>query len=148
MKRILVVDDDGASCELLREIFAAEGWEAESALSPEAAPAARGRFDLVVSDINLGAAQTGLDILRELRETCPVILVTGFGTLDAAVEATREGAWDFVSKPFKVGEVVATARRALERGPAGAGEDESDAVENLSSRYERAGLVARGEIFD
>src|ERR1043165_6091773 len=130
MKRILVVDDDGASCELLREIFAAEGWEAESALSPEEALAAAARtsFDLVVSDINLESAQSGLDILRSLRETCPVILVTGFGTLDAAVEATREGAWDFISKPFKVGEVVATARRALERGPAGASAgDESDA---------------------
>src|SRR3954469_378475 len=146
MKRILVVDDDRASCELLREIFATEGWETESALSPEEAlsAAARGRFDLVVSDINLEAAQTGLDILRELRETCPVILVTGFGTLDAAVEAAREGAWDFVSKPFKVGEVVATARRALERVAAGA--DENVAVENLSSRYERAGLVGRAPV--
>jgi DNA-binding NtrC family response regulator len=148
MKRILVVDDDRASCELLREIFAAEGWEAESALSPAEAlaAAARERFDLVVSDINLESAQSGLDILRELRETCPVILVTGFGTLDAAVEAAREGAWDFVSKPFKVGEVVATARRALERGPSKAGADEGDAVENLSSRYERAGLVGRAPV--
>ena len=148
MKRILVVDDDRASCELLREIFATEGWETESALSPEEAlsAAARERFDLVVSDINLESAQTGLDILRSLRETCPVILVTGFGTLDAAVEAAREGAWDFVSKPFKVGEVVATARRALERGPSKAGEDESVAVENLSSRYERAGLVGRAPV--
>jgi DNA-binding NtrC family response regulator len=148
MKRILVVDDDRASCELLREIFATEGWETASALSPEEAlsAAARERFDLVVSDINLESAQTGLDILRSLRETCPVILVTGFGTLDAAVEAAREGAWDFVSKPFKVGEVVATARRALERGPSKAGEDESAAVENLSSRYERAGLVGRAPV--
>jgi DNA-binding NtrC family response regulator len=148
MKRILVIDDDRGSCELLREIFAAEGWETESALSPEEAlaAAARERFDLVVSDINLEAAQTGLDILRSLRDACPVILVTGFGTLDAAVEAEREGAWDFVSKPFKVGEVVATARRALERGPSDAGADESAAVENLSSRYERAGLVGRAPV--
>jgi DNA-binding NtrC family response regulator len=150
MKRILVVDDDGASCELLREIFAAEGWEAESALSPEAALAlaAREPFDLVVSDINLEAAQTGLDILRSLRDACPVVLVTGFGTLDAAVEASREGAWDFVSKPFKVEEVVATARRALERGRAP--EDEAGAGgaadEKLSSRYERAGLVGRAPV--
>jgi len=146
MKRILVVDDDGASCELLREIFAAEGWETESALSPEEAlaAAARERFDLVVSDINLESAQSGLDILRSLRESCPVILVTGFGTLDAAVEATREGAWDFISKPFKVGEVVATARRALERGRPNA--DESGAVETLSSRYESAGLVGRAPV--
>src|ERR671927_961922 len=116
-KRILVVDDDAASCELLREIFAAEGWEAESAQTPEAALelAARAPFDLVVSDINLESARNGLDILREMRDRCPVILVTGFGTLDTAVEASREGAWDFVSKPFKVEEVVATARRAMEK---------------------------------
>jgi DNA-binding NtrC family response regulator len=152
MKRILVVDDDSASCELLREIFAAEGWETESALSPEAALAfaARGRFDLVVSDINLEAAQTGLDILRELRDTCPVVLVTGFGTLDAAVEASREGAWDFISKPFKVDEVVATARRALERGRATEEDDDDDKDEatpdKLSSRYERAGLLGRAPV--
>src|SRR5215208_1230737 len=150
MKRILVVDDDRASCELLREIFAGEGWETESALSPEEAlaAAARARFDLVVSDINLESAQTGLDILRSLRETCPVILVTGFGTLDAAVEATREGAWDFVSKPFKVEEVVATARRALGRVRAPEADDggEEGADEKLSSRYERAGLVGRAPV--
>ncbi|HJQ33544.1 MAG TPA: sigma-54 dependent transcriptional regulator [Pyrinomonadaceae bacterium] len=149
MKRILVVDDDSASCELLREIFAAEGWRAESALSPEEALAlaAREPFDLVVSDINLESEKTGLDILRSLRDTCPVVLVTGFGTLDAAVEASREGAWDFVSKPFKVEEVVATARRALERGRAGAAsQDEDGADEKLSSRYERAGLVGRAPV--
>jgi DNA-binding NtrC family response regulator len=148
MKRILVVDDDRASCELLREIFAAEGWEAEIALSPEdaLALAARTRFDLVVSDINLEAARTGLDILRDLRDACPVVLVTGFGTLDAAVEASREGAWDFISKPFKVGEVVATARRALERGSAPAAGDDGDDAGALSSRYERAGLLGRSPV--
>jgi DNA-binding NtrC family response regulator len=150
VKRILVVDDDKASCELLREIFAAQGWEAESALSPEDALtlASRGRFDLVVSDINLEAAQSGLDILRQLRDTCPVVLVTGFGTLDAAVEASREGAWDFISKPFKVAEVVATARRALERGlaPEAEGGDAEATPEKLSSRYERAGLLGRAPV--
>src|SRR5437764_995108 len=146
MKRILVVDDDKASCELLREIFAAQGWGAESAQTPEAALAlaAREKFDLVVSDINLEAAQSGLDILREMRDRCPVILVTGFGTLDAAVEASREGAWDFVSKPFKVEEVVATARRALERASASEeGAGEKTTTEELSSHYERAGLTGR-----
>src|ERR1700749_2889876 len=143
-KRVLVVDDDAASCELLREIFAGEGWEAESAQTPEAALelASRSRFDLVVSDINLEAAQSGLDILRATRDACPVILVTGFGTLDAAVEASREGAWDFVSKPFKVEEVVATARRALERAREGGGGDAAEA-EKLSSSYERSGLTGR-----
>ena len=146
MKRILVVDDDKASCELLREIFATQGWESASAQTPETALALAGekKFDLIVSDINLESAQTGLDLLRELRGACPIILVTGFGSLDAAVEATREGAWDFISKPFKVAEVVATAQRALER--AGAPQDERDteaSPEKLSSRYERTGLLGR-----
>lgn len=117
MKKILVVDDDAASCELLKEIFQTEGWRVETASTPDAALSLAFEldFDLVVSDINLEADQTGLDLLRALRERCPVILVTGFGTLETAVEASREGAWDFISKPFKVAEIIATARRSLEK---------------------------------
>src|SRR5678815_67327 len=117
MKNILVVDDDRDSCELLREIFCAEGWHVETALSPTQAfhVAENEKIDLVVSDVNLEANRSGLDLLKDLRAQCPVILVTGFGTLDSAVEAAREGAWDFISKPFKVQEVVAIARRALEQ---------------------------------
>src|SRR5690242_20959119 len=115
MKRLLVVDDDHDSCELLRAIFSAQGWQVDTALTPSEAfnLAEKEKIDLVVSDVNLEANQSGLDLLKDLRAQCPVILVTGFGTLDSAVEAAREGAWDFISKPFKVQEVVATARRAL-----------------------------------
>jgi DNA-binding NtrC family response regulator len=144
-KRILVVDDDRASCELLREIFTEQGWSTETAQTPAGARqlAEQERFDLVVSDVNLEAEESGLDLLRRLRDACPVILVTGFGTLDAAVQATREGAWDFISKPFKVEEVVATARRALD-GPSQAGEaDEEPLAKALSATYEDAGLMGR-----
>ena len=84
MKRILVVDDDRDSCELLREIFCAEGWHVDTAISPTQAfsVAEKEKIDLVVSDINLEAHQSGLDLLRDLRAQCPVILVTGFGTLE------------------------------------------------------------------
>src|SRR5437764_15158314 len=143
MKHILVVDDDRASCELLREIFADQGWTTETAQTPERALAldSATQFDLVVSDVNLEAEQTGLDLLRSLRAQSPVILVTGFGTLSAAVEAAREGAWDFISKPFKVEEVVAAARRAMER--AGEGGAESADTGAISARYEEAGLTGR-----
>jgi DNA-binding NtrC family response regulator len=146
MKRILVVDDDRASCDLLCEIFAAQGWEAKATQTPALAleSATTQKFDLVVTDINLEAEQTGLDLLQSLRDFCPVILVTGFGTLDAAVEASREGAWDFISKPFKVEEVVATARRALERDAATGGDDgENSAHGDFTARYEEAGLTGR-----
>src|ERR1051325_10255944 len=131
MKHILVVDDDRASCELLREIFAAQGWNAETAQTPEQAfeLAASEKFDLVVSDVNLEAEKSGLDLLQQFREQCPVILVTGFGTLDAAVAASREGAWDFISKPFKVEEVVATARRALGQTRSRADAESSSSLE-------------------
>ncbi len=117
MKKILVVDDDKASCELLSEILSGEEWTVESANSPEKALILSNQknFDLVISDINLEADLSGVDLLKRLREKSPVILVTGFGSLESAVEATREGAWDFISKPFKVDEILATARRALEQ---------------------------------
>lgn len=144
MNRILIVDDDRASCELLREIFAEQGWSAETAQTPERAYelAQSERFDLVVSDVNLEAGESGLDLLRKLRDRCPVILVTGFGTLEAAVEAAREGAWDFISKPFKVEEVTAMARRAMERERS---EDSEKLAgeEAFTARYEGAGITGR-----
>jgi DNA-binding NtrC family response regulator len=146
MKRILVVDDDQDSCELLREIFSAEGWHVDTALSPSQAFSVAGKekIDLVVSDVNLEANQTGLDLLKDLRTQCPVILVTGFGTLDSAVEAAREGAWDFISKPFKVQEVVAIARRALEHEPNS--DNPNRSADQLSARYEQGGLVGRSPV--
>jgi DNA-binding NtrC family response regulator len=145
MKRILVVDDDRASCELLKEIFSEQGWTTETAQTPKGARelAAQGKFDLVVSDVNLEAEETGLDLLRSLREECPVILVTGFGTLDAAVEASREGAWDLISKPFKVEEVVAAARHAMEKGSQGDASESTLPEESFTARYEEAGLTGR-----
>jgi DNA-binding NtrC family response regulator len=146
MKRILVVDDDQESCELLREIFSAEGWHVDTALSPSQAfnVAEREKIDLVVSDVNLEANQSGLDLLKDLRAQCPVILVTGFGTLDSAVTAAREGAWDFISKPFKVQEMVAIARRALEQERNSDGAERR--AEQLSAPYEQGGLLGRSPV--
>ena len=146
MKHILVVDDDQDSCELLREIFSAEGWQVDTALTPSQAfnLAKKEPIDLVVSDVNLEANQSGLDLLKDLRAQCPVILVTGFGTLDSAVEAAREGAWDFISKPFKVQEVVATARRALAQDRSSRSTDR--ATEQLSAPYEQGGLLGRSPV--
>ena len=84
-KRILVIDDDKASCDLLGEIFEEQGWHVETAQTPEAARslADTRQFDLVVSDINLEADTTGIDLLRGFREKMPVILITAFGSLEA-----------------------------------------------------------------
>ncbi len=70
MKKILVVDDDKASCELLGEILTTQEWEVEAANTPEKALSLSDKynFDLVISDINLEANLSGVDLLKKLRE--------------------------------------------------------------------------------
>jgi DNA-binding NtrC family response regulator len=141
MKRILVIDDDLETCNFLTEIFAEEGWEVASSQSAEAAREAveTTHRDLIVSDINLGGRTTGVALLKEFKAISPdseVILISGFGTLETAVEAVREGAFDYISKPFNVNEVIATARRALKGRDAGA-----PAAVLLKEYSEASGLV-------
>ncbi|HEX8090207.1 MAG TPA: sigma-54 dependent transcriptional regulator [Blastocatellia bacterium] len=118
MKKILVIDDDLETCNFLTEIFSEEEWSVSSSQTAESArEAVEGKhFDLIVSDINLGGRTNGVALLKEFKTVSPdseVILISGFGTLETAVEAVREGAFDYISKPFNVNEVIATARRAL-----------------------------------
>jgi DNA-binding NtrC family response regulator len=144
-KHILVIDDDPETCEFLTEVFGDQGWRVTSATTPEEAEAkASPDLDLVVSDVRLEARLDGIDLLkrfrRELPDT-PIILISGFGSLETAVEAVREGAFDFISKPFNVAEVVATARRAMERR--GADEVREPDLERLLENYSSSGLVGR-----
>jgi len=117
MKSILIVDDDRASCNLLRELFVSKGWQAEIAQTSGSAleQVNRRSFDLLLIDINLDAESSGIDLLRQLRDRCPIILMTGYGTLDTTVVAAREGAWDIVSKPFKPAELISLIERALSK---------------------------------
>ena len=117
-KRILVIDDDLETCEFLSEVFDDAGWSVDTATTPDEATAKMSeRIDLIVSDVRLGARIDGIELLKRFRRDyprIPVILISGFGSLETAVESIREGAFDFISKPFNVEEVVATARRAIE----------------------------------
>jgi DNA-binding NtrC family response regulator len=119
MPRILLVDDDHDTCRFLEELLAADGRQFVSLFSPEAAleRIAAEPFDLLVSDINLNARQSGLDLLRAFRarQHAPVILISGFGTLETAIEAVRAGAFDFISKPFVIADVRRIVTRALEQ---------------------------------
>jgi len=120
MPRILVVDDDPETCRLMNELLREPEREIEMVESPEQALAqlARGRFDLVVSDINLNADQNGLDLLRAFKASDPeveVVLISAFGTLETALEAVKAGAFDYVSKPVDIAQVRVVVSRALAR---------------------------------
>ena len=120
-KQILIVDDDRETCRLIAELIADRGRAITEAVSArEALNRIRNeRLDLVISDINLNAPESGLDILKAMKETHPsgqVVLISAFGTLETAIAAVRAGAFDYISKPFNITEVKATVERALSKG--------------------------------
>ncbi|HEV8203282.1 MAG TPA: sigma-54 dependent transcriptional regulator [Pyrinomonadaceae bacterium] len=119
--QILTVDDDSVTCELLCEVFAREGFSAVFANSGEAALAtvAQQQPDLLISDIRMKTRLDGLSLLEIVRReypSIPVVLMTAFGSIETAVRAVKEGAFDYISKPFNIDELVAIVRRALANG--------------------------------
>ncbi len=119
MARVLVVDDSQETCDLL-ELLLGEGLglevEVVKATRPEDAlrHLRDGGFDLMLSDINLEASLDGLDLLKAAKPLgVETILLTGFGTLEKALEAVREGAFDFISKPWNNEDLQSLVKRAL-----------------------------------
>src|SRR6185436_14236913 len=117
MSSILIVDDDGETCRFMSELLGRPDRVIRTTQdATDALRLARQPFDLLISDINLDAEQTGMDVLRAFKLGNPqghVVLISGFGTLETAVDAVRAGAFDYISKPFNIAEVKATVERAL-----------------------------------
>ncbi|MBI3522790.1 MAG: response regulator [Chloroflexi bacterium] len=118
--RILVVDDEESVAVTMQAILEMDGYDVMTALSgSEAGELIRGggEFDLVLTDLRLEDAD-GLQIIQEVRKRSPdtiSIILTGYASLDSAVNALREGAYDYLVKPCDVEELRATVSRALER---------------------------------
>lgn len=119
--RILVVDDEADIRGLLKEILSEEGYEVEVAADAAQARSARAAQvpDLVLLDIWMPDTD-GITLLREWSATdgydCPVVMMSGHGTVETAVEATRLGAFDFVEKPLSLTKLLRTVERALDAG--------------------------------
>jgi len=117
-RTVLVVDDEPAMREMLVSLLEEEGIRARPAASAEEAIESTREtdFDAVVSDIRM-PGRDGIALLAELRQArpeTPVILMTAFGSIDSAVDAMRSGAFDYITKPFKRGAVIASLERAFE----------------------------------
>ena len=119
--QILVVDDEPDIRELVREILEDEGYEVAVAENGEAARAsfARNLPDLVLLDIWMPDVD-GITLLKEWSSGgglgCPVVVMTGHGSVDTAIEATRLGAHDFVQKPISLARLLSIVSQALEAG--------------------------------
>jgi len=116
--KILVVDDDGVARDLLAEALKKEGYEVEAYASGEEAIARgrEGRVDLVLTDIRMGAVD-GLTVLREFKrmsQATAIVVLTAFGSLEGAIEAIKQGAYDYLAKPFRKEEIKLVVQRSLD----------------------------------
>ena len=115
---ILVVDDDRAMTNMLAEILEAEGYSMLTANSGDQALALirRAAPELVISDLRM-SGMSGHQLQSEIKRLCPdmpIVIITGFGSIETAVESMKRGAFDFITKPFTNNQLIVVVGRALE----------------------------------
>ncbi|RMF38918.1 MAG: sigma-54-dependent Fis family transcriptional regulator [Planctomycetota bacterium] len=121
-KRALVVDDEPSICWALEKLLANEGLAVDTASSAEQAldRCRRGQYDLILLDVRL-PGRSGLDALPDLQQCNTggqVVVMTAFGDLSTAVDAVRQGAAEYLTKPFRLDDVRRTVRTVLQASPA------------------------------
>ena len=119
MSRILIVDDEPRILLLLQSLLKANGYEVESARDGSSALdiVRKGGIDIAITDLRM-APMDGMTLFKEIKALepdMPVILLTAYATVDTAVEAMKSGIFDYLTKPFKVDDMVACLKRAEEK---------------------------------
>ncbi len=115
---ILIADDDPVALDLLAEVLTGEGYRVRAATGGEECLrlAAGEPFDLAIVDLRMPGVD-GLQVIRRLASVqpgVPVLILTAFATIDTAIEAIHEGAYDYLSKPFRMEEIKLVVQRTLE----------------------------------
>jgi len=115
---VLIVDDEKEIQNILCKLLTKEGYEVDVATLPEEAlrKVEEENYDVVLLDLMLPGIK-GTDIIQEIRRfrpNCAVIIMTAFGTIPSSVEAMRKGAFDYIEKPFKKGEIQYAVKNAME----------------------------------
>src|SRR5512141_1005699 len=116
--KILIVEDEKSMRDVLRILLEEESYSITAAGDGlEAIDHIKNNiFDLVITDIKMPRAD-GFELLKTVKEVSPetlVIMITAFGTTEAAIEAMKKGAYDYVHKPFKIDEIRLIVRKAFE----------------------------------
>lgn len=143
--RVLVVDDEKSMRDLLAIMLRKNGYHVAVAEGGEAALSAlkTNAFDLVITDLRMRKVD-GLAVLRACKDTSPhmvVLVVTAYASTDTAVEAMKRGAYDYITKPFKLEEIRLTIEKALERKRL---QDENVALKRQLSKHQGLeGFVGR-----
>nr|WP_305045099.1 sigma-54 dependent transcriptional regulator [Geoalkalibacter sp.] len=151
--RILIVDDEESLREVLSIMLHREGYRVEAAVDGAQALARLKdhAYDLIISDIKMPRVG-GFELLRHVRETSPdtvMIMITAFSSTEEAVEAMKQGAYDYITKPFKNEEIRIIVRNALERRTL---RQESRRISDGARRQAMGGLIGQSrcmqELYD
>ena len=145
MSRILVVDDETGMRDLMRILLEKEGHEVLTAGDGATglALATNRELDLVISDIKMPGLD-GVGLLASLRQhglTMPVIMITAYADSDSAIQAMKQGAYDYLTKPFKMDEIKLVVRRALEE--AALREDQGSTAPAAAEEPALRGIIGR-----
>jgi len=144
---ILVVDDEISIVEVLKALLTREGYSITTAADGEEglAKLREEKFDLMISDIRM-QPMDGITLLRkarDLQEHLAIIMITAYATVETAVEAMKNGAFDYVCKPFKIDELILTVQRALSYEHVM--QENETLKENLRTKYHFENLVGDSE---
>jgi two-component system nitrogen regulation response regulator NtrX len=142
---ILIVDDEHSIRDTLQDILEDEGYLITTAANAELAHAAlkAGEFDLILLDIWMPDVD-GITLLKEIRQQgnrCPVVMISGHGTVETAVEAIQYGAYDYLEKPLTTAKLLVTLNRALQSG------EQAKQITQLKNQFEPvSSLVGNSQI--
>lgn len=145
MAKILLIDDQESFVSLVSQLLTSKGYEVVGMTDGKAAleTLEREHFDLVICDVRMQPVN-GLNVLRRARERfprLPVIMLTGYATVDTALEALKFGAFDYIRKPFEMADMVWTVERALNRRA-----DGQDLAQSPAVHYAADDVVANSAI--
>jgi DNA-binding NtrC family response regulator len=118
-ERILVVDDEPNMLRLLKTILMDKtGYEVVTTNNPlEVSKLLQeSQFDLVITDLKMPLVDGMdlIDIIKKIKASLPIVIITAYGTIETAEEAIQKGAYDFITKPFRKETILITIKRALE----------------------------------
>jgi two-component system response regulator PilR (NtrC family) len=145
--RILIIDDELSVREFFEILLTKEGYEVVTALDgQDALKLMRDQtFDLIITDLQLKNGD-GMSILKESKRVAldvPVIMITAFATTDSAVEAMKAGAFDYLSKPFKIEEIKVVISKALDTRNMAA--ENKQLKSELRDKYDFSNLLGESE---
>ncbi len=145
MAKILIVDDESRILLLMQSLLKTNGYDVELARDGESALAIirKGGIDIAVTDLRM-QPMDGMTLFREIKAiapTMPVILLTAYATVETAIEAMKSGVFDYLTKPFKVDDMIACLKRA-EAANAGSPHVVSSNASDVKLRYRFENLIA------